>query len=91
MTAAGVGVARVNVWLWDAGERFAGVSDDKEAAKEAAAGCLGRGDAARVELAVVVLGWPSRYARTGEGWRSVRPWRGPMEWVQLAGGRRSAS
>ena len=70
----------MNVWLWDAGERYSGVADSLEAAKEGATACLKRGDAARVERATVCFGMRTDYIRTGECWRAVRPWRGPMEW-----------
>jgi hypothetical protein len=72
------------VWLWDAGERHSGVTDDPEQAKEAAAACLLRENVARVERAVVSFAWATgNYIRTGEGWQAIRPWRGPMTWEPL--------
>jgi hypothetical protein len=79
-----------HVWLWAAGERYSGVSDDEGSAKEAAMSCLLRGDAARVERALFLLGAGpvARYEPLGVGWQAVRPWDGPMVWKPLHAGTR---
>jgi hypothetical protein len=75
----------VIVWLWEAGDRYSGVTDDESAAKLAAMERLRRGDAARVESAVWTMGAGpvGSYILVGEGWRTIRPWHGPMTWEQI--------
>jgi hypothetical protein len=76
----------VIVWLWEAGDRYSGITDDPGCARETAAGLLRRGDAARVEMAMAWLGAGGYavYHRTGEGWKAFRPWRDPVAWEPLA-------
>jgi hypothetical protein len=76
----------VIVWLWEAGGRYSGVTGDPEHAKETAAERLKRGEAAHVERAIFMLGAGpvGDYVRTGTGWRTLRPWRGPMTWAEIA-------
>jgi hypothetical protein len=75
----------LHVWLWTSGDRYSGVTDDEGAAKHAAMERLKRGDAARVERAIFSLGAGpvGSYIPVGEGWKTVRPWRGPMTWEQF--------
>jgi hypothetical protein len=76
----------VIAWLWEAGVRHRGVTDDPERAKEAAAACLMRGEAARVEQAIVTFAGTGTgsYVCTGTGWKALRPRRGPVTWEEIA-------
>lgn len=73
------------VWLWDASERYTGITDDENEAMESAMSYLKPGDAARVELAIFTLGAGpvGSYIRTGTGWRIVLSRHGPMEWERI--------
>jgi hypothetical protein len=67
------------VWLWQAGGpgKFRGITDDRAAARRAAANCITRGAAetATVEAASLVIGASSLtdcYRPTGTGWTARR-------------------
>lgn len=83
--ARGGGLARLIVYLWEAGSGR-GVTDDPVAAREAAEGFLRSGaDSAVVERAVTALSTYSlisTYARAGQGW-CARLCDGRISWRQL--------
>ena len=87
MAADGLtGAESVIAYLWEAGDRYSGITDDPEYGRETAAERLKPGDAARVESAMAWLGADGYavYFRTGEGWNAMRPRNGAMTWEQIA-------
>ncbi|MCW2934328.1 MAG: hypothetical protein JWM19_5290 [Actinomycetia bacterium] len=74
----------LHVWLWTAG-RWSGVTGDEQTAKQRAGSRLLRGHAARVQRAVFTLGAGpvGSYIPIGDGWKTIRPSRGPITWEQF--------
>lgn len=80
------------VWLWSAGDRYCGVTDDQDAAMAAAGDRLPPGDVAAVQRAAFSLapGPVGRYIPIGEGWTATAPADGPLAWQPSALPERNA-
>jgi hypothetical protein len=87
----------VIVWLWQASGpgKFRGITDDRDAARRAAAGCItsGKAETATVERASMVIGASSLtdyYQPTGTGWTARRNG-ARVRWTALTTPERAAS